>query len=182
MIETHSKLFKALGDKSRLMIISSLMKEPMYVELISKRLDLNPSTVSHHLRILENLDIVTSRKDQYYMVYSLNKKNLDFNVMGIISNISENNSKQDNRELDYRQKIVSTFIKDGKLIQIPVQLKKRRIILQEIAKEFVLGKEYPEKEVNKIIGAYHFDFCTIRREFIIERMFSRKDGLYTRMK
>jgi ArsR family transcriptional regulator len=182
VVEKHSKLFKALGDKSRLLIITSLMKEPMYVELISERLKLNSSTVSHHLRILENLNIVTAKKDQYYIMYSLNKKMLDFNIMDIIIELSKKDKKLDNRELDYRKKIITTFINDGRLLSIPVQLKKRRIILEEIAKDFELNKEYLEREVNELIAKFYDDYCNIRREFINEKLFIRSDGVYKRIK
>lgn len=182
MIEKKSRLFKALGDKSRLEIISSLMKEPMYVELIAERLKLNSSTVSHHLRILEKLEIVTSRKEQYYIIYTLNKNRLDFNVLNFIEQLSKEEKKFENRELEYRKKIIDTFIKDGVLISIPVQLKKRRVILEEVSKVFIFEKEYKEKEINEIIEKYHSDYCYIRRELINEKIFIRNNGIYKKIK
>jgi hypothetical protein len=177
-----TQLFKALSDTSRLRILASLHKEPMYVELISKRLDLHPSTVSFHLKKLEQLGIISSTKDQYYVTYHLNRESLNVNIMGVISSLSTENQSEEEREKAYYEKIKNTFIQQGKLISIPVQHKKRLVILQEIAKQFEIGKEYPEKEVNNIISEYHFDFCTIRREFIMNRMFERENGIYTRVK
>ena len=76
MIDQRVKLFKMLGDKSRLKIVSSLMKEPMYVELIRERLGLNSSTVSFHLKKLEQIGLVRSEKEQYYVMYYLEKEKL----------------------------------------------------------------------------------------------------------
>lgn len=180
MVVEIAKLFKTLADPSRLRIIASLYKEPMYVELLSERLDLHPSTVSFHLKKLEQAGLATSEKEQYYVMYQLNKEVLNFHLLGKISEISTDTETQEGRELAYRSKILNTFIKNGKLISIPVQRKKRLVILEEIALAFELGKEYPEKEVNHIISTYHEDFCTIRREFIMNRMFSREDGIYIR--
>ena len=71
--EAALKLFKCLGDKSRLQILKILAKEEMYVELLSKKLDLTPATVSFHLKKLEDAGAVSSRKEQYYTIYTINK-------------------------------------------------------------------------------------------------------------
>lgn len=182
MIDNYVKLFKVLADKSRLKIIASLNKEPMYVELISERLGLNPSTVSFHLKKLESLNLVTSKKDQYYTTYYLNRDKFDVNIQEVISNISLNSPNQEDKEKEYYEKILSSFFKNNKLVSIPVQRKKRDIILREIAKSFEVGKKYQEKEVNLIISEFHFDFCTIRREFIMTKIFNRDNGVYVRVK
>jgi hypothetical protein len=182
MIQETASLFKVLSDPSRLRIIASLNHEPMYVERLSKRLDLHPSTVSFHLKKLEQAGLVTSTKEQYYVMYHLQKEPLNIQLMKRIKEIGSYNQTEEDREEDYRQKIIHTFIKDGVLQSIPVQRKKRLVILQEIAKSFELNKEYPEKEVNHIISEYHYDFCTIRREFIMNKLFTRENGIYKRLK
>ncbi len=182
MTENYAKLFKLLGDVSRLKVVASLNKEPMYVELISERLELNPSTVSFHLKKLEQAGLVASKKEQYYTMYYLNKERLNLNIIDVVSSITTKSNTLEERELAYYDKIKSTFFQNGKLNQIPVQRKKRQVILQEIAKDFDLGKEYKEKQVNLIISEYHNDFCTIRREFIMEKLFTRDNGVYKRVK
>ena len=82
--------------------------------------------------------------------------------------------------LDPGQKIVNRFMKDGRFDVLPVQRKKRRYILEYILSQFELGKVYAEKEVNEIISRFHGDYCRVRREFVDERMMSRKDGKYLR--
>lgn len=182
MIDDMSKLFKVLSDPSRLKILASLIKEPMYVELISERLDLHPSTVSFHLKKMEQIGLLKSTKDQYYVMYEINKEILNINIMGQLSKISMESQKEEDLELAYYNKIKKTFFQDGKLLSIPVQRKKRQVILDEISKVFELGKDYPEKEVNLMISEFHYDFCTIRREFIMNKMFVRNDGIYRRIK
>ena len=182
MIDNYVKLFKVLGDKSRLKILASLQKEPMYVDLLSERLGVNASTVSFHLKKLEQENLVTSKKDQYYMVYYINADKLDENIKEIISNISLNAQTLEEKEQAYYDKIITNFFRNNKLVSIPVQRKKREVILREIAKSFEVGKEYKEKEVNLIISEFHFDFCTLRREFIMNKMFTRDNGIYIRLK
>lgn len=173
------KLFKALSDKSRLQIVKNIWKEPMYVELLSERLGITPATVSFHLKKLMDAGIVTSEKEQYYVIYYINKSILNTNIIDIISDEWTEEESQLEREELYREKIISSFLKDGKLTSIPVQRKKRRIILEEICKSFEGNRDYSEKEVNIIIADYHDDFCTIRREMISEGLLNRTEGIYS---
>jgi excisionase family DNA binding protein len=78
------------------------------------------------------------------------------------------------------QKIVNRFMKNGRFDVLPVQRKKRRYILEYILGQFEFGRVYAEKEVNEIISRFHDDYCRVRREFVDERMMSRKDGKYLR--
>lgn len=178
----YDKIFKVLSDKSRLRILATLLKEPMYVELLAERLNLHPSTVSFHLKKLEQAGMVSSTKEQYYVTYSINKRMLNINVMQVLSSMRTSSQTEEEREQEYNQKILSNFFKDGILQSIPVQLKKRKIILDRIAQSFDDDRSYTEKEVNHIISDFHPDFCTIRREFILNKMFKRDNGIYQKIK
>ena len=171
-------LLKSISDRSRILLINALAKKSQYVEELSERLNLASSTISFHLKKLEEAGLVESRKDQYYVVYSLKRNLLDQNLLEMILDDDLENKEQEHRIKKYRQKVLHTFFKYGKLVKIPVQRKKRRIILEEIAKNFLMGKRYSEREVNIIIADYHDDFCTIRREFICEGIMERNHGEY----
>lgn len=172
------KIFKCLADKSRLMIINNLMEGPMYVELLSERLGLASSTISFHLKKLEEIKLVYSVKEQYYVVYHLNDEMLSLTLNSLIRIGKPEKDIQTQREEQYRNNVIKAFFEYGKLKSIPVQQKKRKIVLEEIAKKFELGKEYPERDVNIIIADFNDDFCTIRREMIAFKIFSRENGIY----
>ncbi|ADL53818.1 DUF2087 domain-containing protein [Clostridium cellulovorans] len=55
---------------------------------------------------------------------------------------------------------------NGALKNYPAKAKKKIIVLREIAKNFVRGKAYTEKEVNKILERIYEDHVTIRRALI----------------
>jgi len=172
------KLFKCLSDKSRLQILKTLIHEDMYVELLAQRLNLASSTISFHLKKLEEAGAVTSRKEQYYNIYSINEEIFKSSILDIIKEKSSEAELQRRREEDYRKKVIENFFDYGKLKNIPAQRKKRLIILEEIAKAFQPDKEYTEREVNIIIADYHDDFCTLRREMIGENILSRENSIY----
>ncbi|MBN2604677.1 MAG: metalloregulator ArsR/SmtB family transcription factor [Bacilli bacterium] len=181
MIDQSVRLFKVLSDKSRLKLINSLSKESSYVELLSEKLGLNPSTISFHLKKLEAIGLVSSKKEQYYVMYYLNKEVLDFQLLDLISSLNDDNPDEERREKIYYQTIISNFFEGTKLRSLPVQRKKRQVILKEIAKSFQKDVDYTEKEVNQIISEYHEDYCTIRRDFISEKIFERNNGIYRRI-
>ncbi len=171
------RLFKCLADKSRLQILKSLSIEDMYVELLAQRLDLTPSTISFHLKKLAEAGAVRSYKNQYYTMYSLCRDIFDARIIDIICEKSDESALQNQREADYRRHVIDSFFEYGKLKSIPAQRKKKRIILEEIAKSFLPGQTYSEREVNIIISDFHDDFCTIRRDMISEKLMGRnKDG------
>ncbi|MBE6882490.1 MAG: metalloregulator ArsR/SmtB family transcription factor [Oscillospiraceae bacterium] len=176
--EAALKLFKCLGDKSRFGILKSLAKEDMYVELLAERLGLTAATVSFHLKKLEDAGAVSSYKEQYYTIYTINKNIFMTSILDIIFRAGEEENEQQKREDAYRKKVLESFFEYGRLKSIPAQRKKEKIILEEIAKDFEKEKEYPEQEVNDIIMKYHDDYCTIRRDMIAEGIMERNGNTY----
>lgn len=181
-MEDSIKLFKALSDASRVKILNSLIDAPKYVELLAERLELTPSTVSFHLKKLEEVGLVTKHKDQYYIIYEICNETLNQTLESLLKSTHSQVAIEDARELEYRQKVINNFFKFDKLKTIPVQRKKRLIILEKIVESFNFNKSYTEKEVNLIIADIHDDFATLRRELINEKLMQRENGIYQRLK
>ncbi len=66
-----SEIFGVLADSTRLKIIATLMSGEVCVCEIAKRLSLQQSTVSHQLRLLRELRLVTNRKQGRTVYYQL---------------------------------------------------------------------------------------------------------------
>ena len=171
------RLLKALSDKSRLEVLDRLKGGPSYVEELSAALDLAPSTVHFHLKKLEEAGLIEGNKEQYYMIYTLKGDLLDQSLAQLLD-IKGSSNVAEAREAAYRQTILDHFMVQGKLKSIPVQRKKKRVILDEIGRSFEAGQRYPEKEVNLIIADFHDDFCTLRRELVMEKILKRDHGIY----
>ncbi len=174
-------LFKCLADKSRIQILKSLMTEDMYVERLAERIGVTPATVSFHLKKLEDVGAVKSRRDQYYTMYSINNEVFNVTILDILKEKSEEMDLQKERDEIYRRKVIDSFFEYGKLKSIPSQRKKERIVLEEIAKSFEKGREYTEREVNIIIADFNDDFCTIRRDMISEGIITRENMIYRKL-
>ncbi len=171
-------LFKCLSDATRLQLVKALADGPKYVELLAQMLERTPSTVSFHLKKLEDAGLVSMHKEQYYAVATLKTEVLKTDLLSLICPADETADIQAQREQLYREKVIEHLFEYGKLKTIPVQRKKRRIVLEKIAESFERGKVYPEKEVNLIIAEFHDDFCTLRRELICEGIMEREHNEY----
>jgi ArsR family transcriptional regulator len=62
--------FRALSDKTRVRLLNVLGQKELNVNEIVKILDIGQSRVSHHLRILSESGLVTSRRDGLWAFYS----------------------------------------------------------------------------------------------------------------
>jgi hypothetical protein len=67
----QSTFFKALADETRLKILKLLKVREMCVCEVMVALDLTQPTASHHLGILENVEILEKRKEGKWVFYRL---------------------------------------------------------------------------------------------------------------
>lgn len=181
-INENIQLLKALADPSRLAILNTLLEKPQYVEEISNRIGLAESTVSFHLKKLEEANLVSKTKEQYYYIFEINDKIFNLTLKNLLTFENVDNILQEERIKKYEEKIKKTFFKKGKLIKIPVQLKKKLVILGEICKKFEYDRIYPEKEIDEIISEICDDYCSIRRHLIDHKYFIRSKGNYKLIK
>lgn len=66
-----ASVLKVLADETRLAVVEQLLDGPMHVGQINDVLDVEPTLLSHHLRVLREAHLVTSERDGKYLVYSL---------------------------------------------------------------------------------------------------------------
>ncbi|MGI6701354.1 MAG: autorepressor SdpR family transcription factor [Christensenellales bacterium] len=71
------KKFKALSDKTRREILKLLRGGSMAAGEIASKFDMSFATVSHHLSILKDADLVSDVKDGKYIIYELNSSVID---------------------------------------------------------------------------------------------------------
>ena len=67
-----NRIFKALNDPIRRRIIELLKEKDMNVGEIFQNFQITMPTLSHHLDILKQADILTSEKKGQFVYYSLN--------------------------------------------------------------------------------------------------------------
>jgi hypothetical protein len=80
-----------------------------------------------------------------------------------------------------RASVLRAFITDGRLASIPAARGKRRVVLEHLARAFVPGVRYPEREVDAVLRAWHPDHAALRRHLIDEDLLARDAGVYWRI-
>jgi hypothetical protein len=175
------RFFKSLADESRLRIIGLLAAAEHNVQDLAKLLKLKEPTVSHHLAILREAELVQMRIDGNTHWYRL-----DFEALRAISRTVLTREKlasiaSDLDADDWERKVLSNFMDGERIKDIPTTRKKRWAILKWLAARFDADAAYTENQLNEIIQRHHWDTATLRREMIGYRMLSRNQGIYRRL-
>ncbi len=71
------KVFKALSDANRRKVISLLRKKDMTAGEIADNFDISKPSISEHLKILKNADLISSEKNGQFITYFLNSSILE---------------------------------------------------------------------------------------------------------
>lgn len=178
-LSARASLFKALGHPARLLILNLAKSKPRHGQELAEILGLNPATVSHHLKQLSEAGLLDSQKDQYYQTFRLKPELLEKPLADLV-HLPQPELDAGVEQDAYRQKVLKTFFKHGRLTQIPAQLKKRMIILEKISESFEPAREYTEMEVNHILLDFNDDVATLRRGLIEHKLLNREKGTYWR--
>lgn len=95
--ETNAKVFQALSDPNRLMIIEMLQSRERCACEILADLKIAQSTLSHHMKILCDSGLVDSRRHGKWMHYSLSKEVCEAakNLLDEITMIADNYAERD---------------------------------------------------------------------------------------
>jgi biotin operon repressor len=169
--------YKVLADANRLKIIGLLAGRSYTGEELAALLKLKASTISHHLSKLAQVGLVGARSESYYNVYYLKEKALEEKTRRLLSRQDFTTAAADVDLDTYDRKVLSDFSRrDGSLKTIPAQRKKLEAVLRHVVKSFEPGKHYSEKQVNKILSAFHEDTASLRRELVGYGLMEREGG------
>lgn len=69
-----ANIFKAFSDENRLRILDSLHDGEMCACELLDKLKITQSTLSHHMKILSEAEIVCGRKDGKWVYYSIHEE------------------------------------------------------------------------------------------------------------
>jgi len=86
IIDTKTRLLKALANETRLKMLKLLSKKEMCVCELTVALELTQPTASHHLNILETMGLIKDKKKGKWVFYSVNNPKLTkhfFDFLGL---------------------------------------------------------------------------------------------------
>ena len=71
-----AELFRAFSDTSRVRIVSALLQGPVNVSTLAEIVGISESAVSHHMRSLRQMRLVTARKEGKEVYYSIEDQHI----------------------------------------------------------------------------------------------------------
>jgi hypothetical protein len=179
-IQTALVHLKLLANEARLKLLGLLAERERSVGELAEILGLKEPTVSHHLAKLSEGELVAMRREGTVHFYRLRVEKLQEMNRELFTAERVASFGADAGGDAWERKVLNTYLEDGRLSKIPESRKKRDVVLRWLATQFERGREYPEREVNEVIGRYHADFATLRRELIGAGLMRREAGVYWR--
>jgi hypothetical protein len=88
---------------------------------------------------------------------------------------------RDEDPADERSRTLRRLFDGDRLLEIPTKRSTRRLVLDEIAQRFEIGRRYTERQVNASIAEVHPDTAALRRYLVDEGLMSREAGEYWRI-
>ena len=88
-------MFRLLGDTTRLRIVLACLDDPISVSEIAGQLELSPSLVSHHLRLLRAARVVKADRQGKQVFYAAADQHVSGVLADMLEHIAEPHSDAD---------------------------------------------------------------------------------------
>ncbi len=99
---TINKTFKALADPTRREILRMLNQKSLSAGDIAEAFDMTKPSISHHLNILKNAELVIGERAGQHIIYSINASVMQEFVQEMMTFFNVNEFDQNHDEEDTR--------------------------------------------------------------------------------
>ena len=173
------QFFQVFSNESRLRLIGHLANGERSVGELAQLLDLKEPTVSHHLAELKELGLVTVRAEGNMRIYQLNAKALESISKDIFArpNLAALVPKS---EMNEEERVLRVWVKDGRIVDIPAQEKKKQIVIRWLAGQIDPARRWTEREFSEWLSRFNEDYAVLRRYLVDSGYMARENGIYWR--
>lgn len=138
---------------------------------IATKLEVAPSTIrNHRYKLREKEKQARLFLAMMELIASNTKKDVSILEQGTLCDAHKTATTLDDRYNitdKERETTIKTYMDENGAIKIyPAKEKKKIIVLSEVIKNFIKGRKYTEKELNRILERIYEDYATIRRALI----------------
>lgn len=78
----------------------------------------------------------------------------------------------------YRKQVLKTFFKNGMLLKLPAQNRKKDVVLKKISSKLLQDHMYSDDELNEILKKIYPDFANLKVELLKSRFMKTTKGLH----
>lgn len=166
-------MLAALADPERLSVVAALVLGASSTDDVASSASLPKRRVLEALTRLESAGLVVHDKAGW--TFDLGR------LRQIAREARPRDEPDDVGDVDARTgAVLRTFLRGGRLTQIPTQHAKRLVVLDHICRIFEIGVRYPEREVNTMLRAFHPDHAALRRYLVEDGFLARDHNVYWR--
>jgi DNA-binding HxlR family transcriptional regulator len=171
-------LFKALADPTRLRLAALIVDRARCGQDLAAELGVSTGTVSHHLRVLREANLVRETRQPPFSFFELDLATLQQALKAVSNKKAVREIAGEESRTSEERKVLRTFFDGPRLVSLPAQRKKKQMVFEEILRRIPRRKEYEERELSRYIETIFDDYCTVRREWIMGGYMARENGMY----
>ncbi len=173
------RFFQVFSNESRLKLIGHLAGGEKSVGELADVLNLKEPTVSHHLAELKGIGLVSARAEGTMRIYRLETKALEAISKDIFArpNLA---ALVKPSELTEEERILRTWVKDGRIVDIPAQEKKKQFLIRWVARQIDPARRWTEREFSEWLSQFNEDYAFLRRYLVDNHYMARENGIYWR--
>jgi DNA-binding HxlR family transcriptional regulator len=174
------RTLKALADPMRVRLLGRLIEAPMSANDLAAQLGIPPTAIGRHLRRLAEAELA-ARPVAPGGAWAARLDRLAELGRELERLEHPGSAAGDGGPPDERDRVLRGFVADDRLVAIPSQPAKRRVVLEFLLERcFADDRPYPEKEVNQRLGLWHADVAALRRYLVDAGLMTRAGGIYRR--
>ncbi len=177
-LSTVVTLFKGLADPTRLRMVAAMVERPRCGQDLAAEVGIAPATVSHHLKVLEKAGLLVETRQPPYVFYRVDLDALQRAMKAVTTPKRLGELASGAAVDDDTRHVLRAFFDGPRLRALPVQRRKKEIVLEEVLRRIPRRKEYAEHELNTFIEVVFDDYCTVRREWIMGQYMIRENHVY----
>ena len=177
-IDNVVTLFKGLADPTRLRMVAAMVERPRCGQDLAAEIGVAPATISHHLKVLEKAGLLIETRQPPYVFYQVDLEALQHALRSVTTPKRVKELASTAAVDEGTRDVLRAFFDGPRLRALPMQRKKKELVLEEVLRRIPRRKEYAEPELNRFIEVVFDDYCTVRREWIMGRYMTREHGVY----
>jgi hypothetical protein len=173
MSSEAARLLGLLAEPDRLKVVAAIVLGAHTVDQIVEVTELEPKAVEHALSRLTSGGLVGG--DRRHLTID------EEELRAAVRSAAEAREAGEKLGLPpVASDVLRRFVRNGRLVSIPMARSKRLVVLDHLSQEFEPGWRYTEADVNEILGDYHEDVAALRRYLVDEGFMAREAGEYWR--
>ena len=173
MSSEAARLLGLLAEPDRLEVFAAIVLGAQTVDEIVESTELEPKAVEHALARLTSGGLVGGDRGRLTIEQD--------ELRAAVRSAAEEREAGEKLGLPpVASDVLRRFVRNGRLVSIPMARSKRLVILDHLSQEFEPGWRYTEADVNEILGDYHEDVAALRRYLVDEGFMAREAGEYWR--